>query len=125
MEMDYESSQEEALPDAQRYNNYLNIVNAIEHIESGGKITEDWVYDQKSMLEQWREWIPDFSVINQEREDKDFRQTCVQTETLVRYILATGFNVKTYVQILKHMKKIIDTIESDDELTEFVEKLRM
>lgn len=124
-EMDYESSQEDALPDAQRHKNYENIVDTIEHIEAGEKITEDWIYEQKSVLNQWREWIPDFSVVNQEQQNKEFRQTCKQAETLMRYILAAGFNIKSYLQLLQHMKKIIDMIEADNELNEILEKLRM
>ena len=120
-----EDSQDEMLSEVERNKNYLNLVNAAKHIENGERITEDWVYEQKRLIEQWREWIPDFSVINQERQDKAFRDKCSKTETLMRYILATGFNIKTYLQLLQHMKNIIDMISDDDEFEGLFENLRM
>ena len=113
------------LSDVERHKNYINLVNAIKHIESGERITEDWTYTQKRRLEQWREWIPDFSMINQERKDKQFRELCSKTETLMRYILAVGFSTKTYLQLLQHMVKIIDMLQEDEDFDALLNKLSM
>lgn len=118
-------SDDEMLSEVERNKNYLSLVNAAKHIENGERITEDWIYEQKRRVEQWREWIPDFSLINEEREDAEFRRLCINTETIMRYLLASGFNVKTYLLLLQNMLKIIDMIEADENLEGLFENLRM
>lgn len=112
---------EEELSDTQKHENYLQLINAIKYIEEGGRISEDWCEESKKYVRKWREWIPDFSEINEEREDNDFRKLCNETETIMKYIYGTILRTnyldsKLYLLLLQHMKKILDMLEEDNEL---------
>lgn len=128
--MDLEDESTMELSDAEKHTNYLAIAKTIEFIQSGGRITEDWTEEHKRLIRQWREWISDFSQINEEREDAEFRKLCNETETIMRYIYGTlnrasYLDVKAYLLLLQHMKKIIDMLANDDEMEEMMKMLSM
>lgn len=121
---------EEEISDAQRHQNYLELLKAIEYLENGGRVTEDWTEDSKQYIRKWRQWIPDFNVVNDEREDGEFRKVCSETETIMKYLHATldrtGYvDPKLYLLLLQHMKKILDMLESDEEFAELLSSMKM
>jgi len=121
---------EQPLSDVERYKNYTDLVEAIAYIENNGRITEDWTVENKSLIKKWREWIPDFSEINEEREDAEFRKICSDTETIMRYLYGTitrssFLDVKLYHMLLKHMKKILDMLADDDEMNDLLSMMKM
>ena len=121
---------EEQISDAQRHQNYLELLKAIEYLENGGRVTEDWTEDSKQYIRKWRQWIPDFNVVNDEREDEEFRKVCSETETIMKYLHGTvdrtGYvDPKLYLLLLQHMKKILDMLESDEEFAELLSSMKM
>jgi chemotaxis regulatin CheY-phosphate phosphatase CheZ len=116
--------------DTEKYQNYMQIINALKHIETGQRITEDWMEDNKWLIEKWRDWIDDYSTINSDMQSRDFRKLCSETETIMQYLIRSirstkTFDVKVYTLLLRHMKKICDTIFSDKEMEDLMEMLSM
>lgn len=118
-----EVEQVQELSEAEKNANYQVFITTIEFIQNGGKITEDWVEENKKLIRQWREWIPDFNVINPEVEDSTFRKTCQHAETLISYLCASGFDVKVYLMLLQTLKKLCDMLYADDELDSMMEMM--
>ena len=121
---------EQEFSDVEKYKNYTDIVNTIKYLEDGGRVTEDWTEDHKSMVSKRRGWIPNFSSINEEREDVEFRKVCDETETIMNYLVhntkKTGyFDAKLYLLLLKHMKKILDMLADDDEMNDLLSMMKM
>jgi hypothetical protein len=78
------------------------------------------------LVQKYREWIPDYSKLNEEIEDTRFRQLCSDSETLVRYLshlIETKWTLDTrvysmFVHKLKDLCDFLLTVEesSDDGL---------
>lgn len=116
--------------DEQRNTHYLQIANTLNYIESNGRVTEDWMEENKKVILKWREWIPDFTDVNGEVEDGEFRRRASQTETLITYLFrsikSTGtFDVKVYGILLSHMKYMCEYLFSEDELNDLVEMMSL
>lgn len=123
-------SESEALSDSEKYKNYLEIVEGIQYIENGGRITEDWMEESKTMIAKWRSWIPDFSTLNPEREDKGFRDAATETELAMAYLCKeiaenSYVDVNMYVVLLKGMKKMCDLTFEEDDLIELMKMMTM
>ena len=116
--------------DDQRYNHYLHIANTLNYLENNGRVTEDWVEENKRAILQWREWISDFTDINPEIEEEEFRKRAIQTETLMQYlcrsIKSTGtFDVKVYRILLTNMKYLCDWYAEGDDFAEMINMMSM
>ena len=130
-EIDYVSdSGSETLSDSEKYKNYLEIANGIRYIENGGRITEDWMEESKLVIAKWRSWISDFSTVNPDREDKEFRDAATQCEVAMTYLCKeiaenSYVDVNMYANLLISMKKMCDCIFSDDELDDLMKMMSM
>ena len=107
--------------DTEKYQNYMKIVNTITFFENNGHITEDWMEEHKWWIEKWRDWIDDYSIVNQDITEKDFRKACSDTETLMTYLIRSiratkTFDTKVYYILLNKMKYICDNLFSANEL---------
>lgn len=112
--MDCEDSRyQPIIPEDEKERNWRKLIEAIKHIETGQRIGEDWIYEQKEFLEKIRERFWDFNLMCPHIQTKEFRKLCSDTETLMRYIAAVGFNVTTYLKILQHLDKINDITLKD------------
>jgi hypothetical protein len=110
------------------YENYLRLLQTIQSLESGVRLTEDWYCEHTDHILKYREVFPDFGRINEEIEDSEFRRKAVETETilsnLVNEIKSRGtFTVKMYLLLNKHMKDLTDIILGEDELLEMLGKM--
>lgn len=113
-----------------KYQNFETIMTTAEHFENGGSMTPEMKEQGKQLVLQYRHWIPDFNVINDEITDPAFRKCCSETETLISHlthgIMTHGtFNEKLYVLFMAHMKQILKTIFTDDELADLLSGLSM
>ena len=114
--------------DDQKYEHYLQVVRTIQLIESGTKITEDWMEENKWLILRWRDWINNFAVLNSEVEDEEFRKKCRDSETIIQYLCHSihsqkTFDPKTYLIFLRHLKYICDSLFTDDEMEELMSML--
>ena len=130
MELDTDIDSVSGLTEDEKYVNFLNIMNTVRYIENGGLATTEWVDEQKKNVVMYREWISDYSKINEEIEDDDFRKCCSETEVLLQnlchMIEKQGIlNLKLFGMFMKHMKHILDTVFTDDQMAELLEKLSL
>lgn len=117
MEVDPESG----LTDQQKYRNYLTLIKTIDYIESGQRITEDWMIDNKNEILKYREWIKDYSKVNDDVENQDFRKICEDTEDTIQYLCKSiektnTFDTAVYVTLLRLIKEICDFLFTDEEI---------
>lgn len=134
MEIEYSynlaSMDKQEFNDEEKNQNYCQIVRTIQFLENGGRITEDWMVENIDYIKMYRGWIADFSKVNEEREDREFRKCCEETETLMQYLSRTVhtsdyFDPKVYLLFLRHMKKLCDMLFAEDELEACMRMLSM
>jgi hypothetical protein len=118
-------SEQDILTEDQKTANWLQVYNAIKFLENDGRITEDWMEEQKYYILRWRDWIPDFSTLNQEVEDSTFRQRCVYAEGMMCQLIAMIRETKTfdpsvYLLLLKSIEYIRASITNVDDITEWI-----
>ena len=107
--------------DTEKYQNYMQIVNTLKFFENNGHITEDWMEEHKWVIERWRDWVNDYSEVNNEVTDRSFRKACCEIETLLSYLIKSirttkTFDTKVYCILLHKMKYICDNLFDADEL---------
>lgn len=116
--------------ETEKYQNYMQIVNILKFFENNGHITEDWMEENKWIIERWRDWIDDYSVINAEVTDTTFRKACTETETLLSYLIKSirttkTFDTKVYRILATKIKYICDTLFTADEMEELMNKMAL
>jgi hypothetical protein len=112
------------------WENYLRLLNTVETLETGVRLSEDWYEEHKTHILKYRDVFMDFSRVNEEIEDEVFRRKAAETETilssLVHEIITRGiFTVKMYLLLNKHMKALCEFIHGEDELLEMLGRMRM
>lgn len=123
--------EEEVPTEAERIKNYQKIVETINYIQSPEfRLTEDWLEEQKQRILQYREWFPNYGMVDPEVEDDTFRRKCQETETLMAHLTdcvmrKAVFSIKFYLILLQHMKWLIDQEEQDDMMVEMMASLGM
>ena len=116
--------------DNERYQNYMQIVNTLNFFENNGHITEDWMEENKWIIEKWRDWIDDYSQINSEVNEKAFRKACSEIETLISYLIKSiratkTFDTKVYYILLQKMKYICDNLFTAAEMEELMNSMSL
>lgn len=112
------------------WENYLRLLNTVETLETGVRLSEDWYEEHKTHILKYRDVFMDFSTVNQEIQDESFRKKATETETilssLVHEVKTRGiFTVKMYLLLNKHMKALCEFIHGEDELLEMLGRMRM
>uniref|UniRef100_A0A6C0EQM6 Uncharacterized protein n=1 Tax=viral metagenome TaxID=1070528 RepID=A0A6C0EQM6_9ZZZZ len=116
--------------ETEKYENYMQIIKTLEFIEKNGRITEDWMEENKAIIEKWRDMINDYSRLNPEITSKYFRKDCNDTEVLIQYLIASirstkTFDIKVYVILLQKMKAMCDHAYDDMEMNELMNGLSL
>lgn len=114
----------------EKYQNFLKILRTTQYLDDGGRVTEDWMEEHKGLILQYRDWIDDFTDINDEIDEPEFRKRCAQTETLIRQLCHSisttqTFDVKIYHMFMRHMKHIVETVNTDDDISNLLSMLNM
>lgn len=110
------------------YDNYLRLLQTIQTLESGARLTEDWFCEHTEHILKYRSTFPDIRRINEDVEDSEFRKKASEAEvilsSLVSEIKSRGtFTVKTYLLLNKRMKDLSELISDEDDLIEMVGKM--
>lgn len=130
-QMDSISMEEE---DADAYSspelNYRRLIETIQTLESGFRLTEDWVEEHKKHILKYREMFPNFSNVNEEFGENEFRKKAYENEmvlaNLVHEIKVCGrINLKLYLILNKHMKTMCEYIWTEDELANMMGDMGM
>lgn len=117
-----------ALTDTQRYTNYTKLIKTIEFLDKQGRITEDWMEDNKTQILHYRVLIPNFGVLNEDITDHEFRFRCEEIEEMMRFNcdsirLHGTFDPRVYHAMVRNMKYICDVVFTEDELIQCMELL--
>jgi len=139
MDVEYEDSDNEILnefgtdsedetdlfTEEQKTQNWLQVYNATKFIENDGRITEDWMEEQKYHILKWRDWIPNFSTLNQDVEDPAFRAKCSYAEQIITHLVESirqtnTFDPSVYLLLLKSIEYIRASITNVDDITEWI-----
>jgi hypothetical protein len=117
-----------ALTDTQCYTNYTKLIKTIEFLDKGGRITEDWVEDNKKQILHYRALIPNFGLLNEDITDHEFRFRCEETEDMMRFNCESirnygTFDPRVYHAMVRNMKYICDVVFTEDELIQCMELL--
>ena len=118
---------EHAYNETDKFKNYKIVVNSIKTIEDE-EITEDWVEFHKDRITLYREWVYDYSIINPEVHDVQFRKMATHVETLLTHLLRQVYQDHTfdpgvYLLLNQAMKFMIEYFMDRDELSDFMEKM--
>lgn len=110
------------------YENYLRLVQTIESLESGIRLTEDWYEEHKKHILKYISVFPDFGKVNGDIEEKEFRRKAkgieVMLADLVNEIRITNtFNTKIYLILNKYMKEACEFIWGEDELLRMMKEM--
>lgn len=121
---------ESGLTMEEKQNNFAKILSTTQYLDDGGRITEDWMEEHKNLILQYREWIPNYGMINQEIEDPVFRKCCTDAEILMSHLHHSirskkTFDVKMYHIFMRQMKQIVETVFTDDEMADLLSMMSM
>ena len=116
--------------ETQKHENFLEILTTVRYLDDGGRITEDWMEENKNQILMYRSWISDYSQVNEEIQDKTFRKCCFETEVLLRQLChaihaTRTFDVKVYHMFMRKMKQIVEQIISEDEFVTLLSGMSM
>lgn len=108
--------------DEEKVSHYLIIKEHI-HLINTQRVTEDLMEEYKRNLNFIRENFWDFSVLQPEIQDYEFRSAAVQAETLISTIFSDikmykTFKVGDYLQLLYSLLKMLDFITIEDDISE-------
>jgi hypothetical protein len=112
------------------YENFRKIMGTVEFLNRKDIISQDWVDEHKELILKYRQWIPDYSIVNDEVEDATFRKRCADMETLIRHLCntinATGkFDLRIYHIFMKNMKAILEYLFAEDILEDAMNMLAL
>lgn len=123
------------LTDDEKYANYCRLLETIEFIEKGSRVTEDWMEEHKNHIQTIRQRFAEgFQNINLEIKDKEFRKLANETETIINSLMVSiqydkTFKVGHYYILLTRMLsmfKIVCLYHGDgDQLSEFMNKMTL
>lgn len=111
--------------DAQKLHNYRLIMELIEHIRNGHRITEDWMDFHKKRILLYRDFFGDLSLMNPDCKDRKFRQLADDTEMTLNHLVweiqETGyFTVDVYLKLNVNLKMMFEIVNEVDELAELM-----
>ena len=126
---------EQELTDEQKYTNYVRLVETIQFIESGGRITEDWMEHHKGVIQEYRDGFPDsFRGMKPEIKDKEFRTLASETDVLMNSLLTSiqyekTFKVGHYHMLLRRLLRMLEIVyeyhDDGDELSNFMRNMSL
>jgi hypothetical protein len=110
------------------YENYLRLITAIQTIESGARLTEDWFEEHKYHILKYRDVFPNFREVNEDMQGQDFRKKADEAEILLSNLVneimnRSLFNVKVYLLLNKRMKELCELIWGETELLEMLGRM--
>ena len=111
--------------DDQKHANFMRIVSAINHIRNGSRITEDWMFDQMKFIKMCRDFYPDMSKLNVEVTDCRWRGMAENCEMILSQLVfeimeTQSFSVPLYYTFCQNIKKMFETVLTDDEIAQLM-----
>lgn len=125
----------EELTDDEKHANYCRLVETIEFIEKNGRITEDWMEEQKDFIRDIRAYFSQgIQTLNPEIKEKEFRTIANESEVLLTSLLNSiyfdnTFKIGHYHILLKRFLRMFAIVcqqtAATDELTDFMKNMKL
>lgn len=111
-----------------KYENYCRLQRTVTFLTNGGRVTEEWMEEHRLHILKYREIITDYTHVNDDIKDPDFRKTAQETEVLLSNLVQSisvnrFFNVRFYMMLNQHMLKLCEYFFSEEELELCMSKL--
>jgi hypothetical protein len=97
---------ERVYTDKEKENNYTVLCDTVEYVTQGGRITEDWIYEQIELLRFYRQHFFDLRQID-DHGDPDFRKLLELTEDQFSTLLKQ-FAIPLFMDFIVSFKHIVD-----------------
>jgi hypothetical protein len=128
--LDNVTMEDEEEPDlySDKYENYCRLQRTVTFLTNGGRVTEEWMEEHRLHILKYREIISDYTHVNDDIKDPDFRKTAQETEVLLSNLVQSisvnrFFNVRFYIMLNQHMLKLCEYFFSEEELELCMSKL--
>lgn len=110
--------------DDEKHSNFLRVKEHI-YLLNTMRLTEDLMEEYTNYLCLLRDNFSDFTTVNPEIRDYEFRSAAVQAETMISHIFHDmkthgTFNTGDYLQLLYAILKMSEFIINDDELVDLM-----
>jgi hypothetical protein len=118
------------LTSEQRYRNYKLLLDTHEFFLNGGRITEDWLEEHKLYILRYRSWYSDYTTMNDEVEDENFRRICRDVETILSHLVmqidkTNTYDPKVYKILNEYLKNMCECLFSEEELNDLMNNMRL
>ena len=100
---------------------YLHIIQTICDIKKGRPITQEWISIQADLIREYRNFCDDFSTIEEEIEDTEFRQAANSVEKLLTSLcedlyFSKPFHLERFYQLMLAMEKLCCAFITEHEI---------
>jgi hypothetical protein len=118
----------------EKTNNYQILLETEKYLREGGRITEDWIYEHTGHVKRYREYFTDFSKVNMEICDNEYRKLARQVEnqldTLYSFIQNMwSFDTELYYRFITNVIKLVNfthaEIKMEEDLSDSLSKFCM
>ena len=111
-----------------RQQNYAILINTISFLENDGRITEDWMEENKDRITLYRECFEDFTKINPEIQDPRFRAIAEETEVIMSWLYMEvirnhTFTVSIFLELNRHLMALITGLCDDSDLSNMFQNM--
>ena len=106
-----------------RHASYLNMIDAVERLSRGEEMSEEWEFNQMCEVRELTRYCSDFSQVNLERQDKEFRAQATSAHLALQSLL-TSFDARVYLTFCQCILRLLSMLDEDDDLVESFAKLR-
>ena len=115
MEMEVE------LTDEQKHESYINLIETIACLSRGDDLSDKWIEAQMQHIRLIRRCYTDMSLVNLERQDKEFRTIATELETALTILITEmdlfgTLDTCMYLQFCQGALRLMDMLEEDDAL---------
>ena len=111
--------------DEQKQTNHARILEVIHHQKSRGRITEDWMEDQKKFILIIRDFFGNIEMANMDRQDREYRIIAEETEMLLNHLVeeiveTKTFSVDVYYKLSANLDRMVNLLFEEQELCDLM-----
>lgn len=106
------------------YENYCRLVRTTKFLQSGGRITEDWMEEHRRHVRKYCDIFENISTIHPEITDPAFRARAQEAEMLLGQLRIT-FDLRGYYQLNEDLIQMTEILMSEDDLLACMNKLML
>lgn len=114
----------------QRYENYKLLLDTDRFFKIKGNITPEWIEIHKQHILKYRTWYSDYSKIDENIIEPEFRKICKEIETLISYLVhqintTNTFHIEFYRILNEHLKSMCQSQFGDEDLEDIMANMNL